>query len=351
MKIHLGVPVLVFLCLWIPVAQSQDATAPEDQDASGDDGEFSGSGSGEMVFKDPTDDFELATEATPNTSVTDIPDVPVKLPVHPVTQPSSTVPPEADPGTPELAHLAPLLPTTQIPETISPTTVQSVTPFDLGQEPEVDETTAAPDATPTTVPSADKLPVPTTKEELMTTLSEDVKMETTASVLLGEYEDETTVSYYGDYTEELGTTGLALITTASSDPADPEASGDDVFKTTQATVEDNFLEENIIPDVHPKTEVKKEVEEDDFVIENDNEIRHKGRSSATLADDENLLERKEVLAGVIAGGVVGLAFAVMLVALMVYRMKKKDEGSYSLDEHKHPNGGYQKPQRQEEFLA
>lgn len=58
-----------------------------------------------------------------------------------------------------------------------------------------------------------------------------------------------------------------------------------------------------------------------------------------------------VFTGVIAGGVVGLAFAIMLVALMVYRMKKKDEGSYSLDEHKHPNGGYQKPQKQEEFLA
>uniref|UniRef100_A0AAY4AJD2 Syndecan n=1 Tax=Denticeps clupeoides TaxID=299321 RepID=A0AAY4AJD2_9TELE len=54
---------------------------------------------------------------------------------------------------------------------------------------------------------------------------------------------------------------------------------------------------------------------------------------------------------VIAGGVVGLAFAVMLVALMVYRMKKKDEGSYALDEQKQPNGGYQKPHRQEEFLA
>lgn len=58
-----------------------------------------------------------------------------------------------------------------------------------------------------------------------------------------------------------------------------------------------------------------------------------------------------IFSGVIAGGVVGLAFAVMLVALMVYRMKKKDEGSYSLDEHKPSNGGYQKPQRQEEFLA
>lgn len=55
--------------------------------------------------------------------------------------------------------------------------------------------------------------------------------------------------------------------------------------------------------------------------------------------------------GVIAGGLVGLVFAVFLVAFMLYRMKKKDEGSYSLDEPKQSNGGYQKPHKQEEFYA
>uniref|UniRef100_A0A8C4W135 Syndecan n=1 Tax=Gopherus evgoodei TaxID=1825980 RepID=A0A8C4W135_9SAUR len=54
---------------------------------------------------------------------------------------------------------------------------------------------------------------------------------------------------------------------------------------------------------------------------------------------------------VIAGGLVGLLFAVFLVGFMLYRMKKKDEGSYSLDEPKQSNGGYQKPQKQEEFYA
>lgn len=56
--------------------------------------------------------------------------------------------------------------------------------------------------------------------------------------------------------------------------------------------------------------------------------------------------------GVIAGGLVGLIFAVCLVAFMLYRMKKKDEGSYSLEEPKQANGGaYQKPTKQEEFYA
>ncbi|XP_063088228.1 syndecan-1 isoform X2 [Cavia porcellus] len=67
---------------------------------------------------------------------------------------------------------------------------------------------------------------------------------------------------------------------------------------------------------------------------------------------QGLLDRKEVLGGVIAGGLVGLLFAVFLVGFMLYRMKKKDEGSYSLEEPKQANGGaYQKPTKQEEFYA
>lgn len=67
---------------------------------------------------------------------------------------------------------------------------------------------------------------------------------------------------------------------------------------------------------------------------------------------QGLLDRKEVLGGVIAGGLVGLILAVCLVGFMLYRMKKKDEGSYSLEEPKQANGGaYQKPIKQEEFYA
>ncbi|XP_078069182.1 uncharacterized protein LOC144493698 [Mustelus asterias] len=63
------------------------------------------------------------------------------------------------------------------------------------------------------------------------------------------------------------------------------------------------------------------------------------------------LERSELLAATVAAGFVGLVLAVLLVVVLVYRMKKKDEGSYTLDESKQPNVAYQKPQRQEEFYA
>ncbi|XP_076844550.1 syndecan-2-B-like [Brachyhypopomus gauderio] len=57
---------------------------------------------------------------------------------------------------------------------------------------------------------------------------------------------------------------------------------------------------------------------------------------------ENLFERKEVLAAVIAGGVIGFLFAIFLILLLVYRMRKKDEGSYDLGERKPPSTAYQK---------
>lgn len=57
---------------------------------------------------------------------------------------------------------------------------------------------------------------------------------------------------------------------------------------------------------------------------------------------ENLFQRTEVLAAVIAGGVIGFLFAIFLILLLVYRMRKKDEGSYDLGERKPAGAAYQK---------
>ncbi|XP_064201872.1 syndecan-2-B-like [Anguilla rostrata] len=57
---------------------------------------------------------------------------------------------------------------------------------------------------------------------------------------------------------------------------------------------------------------------------------------------ENILQRTEVLAAVIAGGVIGFLFAIFLILLLVYRMRKKDEGSYDLGERKPMSTTYQK---------
>uniref|UniRef100_A0A8D2QNM5 Syndecan n=1 Tax=Zosterops lateralis melanops TaxID=1220523 RepID=A0A8D2QNM5_ZOSLA len=62
----------------------------------------------------------------------------------------------------------------------------------------------------------------------------------------------------------------------------------------------------------------------------------------TQKHSENLFQRTEVLAAVIAGGVIGFLFAIFLILLLVYRMRKKDEGSYDLGERKPSCAAYQK---------
>nr|XP_020511141.1 syndecan-2-like [Labrus bergylta] len=86
------------------------------------------------------------------------------------------------------------------------------------------------------------------------------------------------------------------------------------------------------------------------IRENDNEIVVKeGRGSRIYEMDspeevtsENLWERTEVLAAVIACGVVGFLCAVFLLLLLGYRMKKKDEGSYELGDTKLSSTTYHK---------
>ncbi|KAM6163367.1 syndecan-4 [Rhynchocyon petersi] len=53
-------------------------------------------------------------------------------------------------------------------------------------------------------------------------------------------------------------------------------------------------------------------------------------SMSSTAQGSGIFARTEVLAALIVGGVVCILFATFLILLLVYRMKKKDEGSYDL---------------------
>jgi syndecan 2 len=46
------------------------------------------------------------------------------------------------------------------------------------------------------------------------------------------------------------------------------------------------------------------------------------------------------MAGLIGGGIIGLLTAGLLIMFIVYRMRKKDEGSYALEETKKPLNAY-----------
>ncbi|KAL2083897.1 hypothetical protein ACEWY4_019415 [Coilia grayii] len=101
------------------------------------------------------------------------------------------------------------------------------------------------------------------------------------------------------------------------------------------------------------TEASLDVVEDVLLEAQPTDGTHLVRSGVQTGDmqdavqSENLFQRTEVLAAVIAGGVIGFLFAIFLILLLVYRMRKKDEGSYDLGERKPPISAYQKAPNKE----
>lgn len=98
------------------------------------------------------------------------------------------------------------------------------------------------------------------------------------------------------------------------------------------------INDNRIPDMEPP--VRPTVDEID-IVRNRNEIPLLGNELGTKEENpsnvlmsqakgDSIFNKTEVLAAVIAGCAVCLMFAVLLILLLVYRMKKKDEGSYDL---------------------
>lgn len=93
-----------------------------------------------------------------------------------------------------------------------------------------------------------------------------------------------------------------------------------------------------------------EGEDKELIEENGNEIVAVDGRGSRMYDfespeevtSENMWERTDVLAAVIACGVVGFLCAVFLLLLLAYRMKKKDEGSYDLGDTKLSTTGYHK---------
>ncbi|XP_030371580.1 syndecan isoform X4 [Scaptodrosophila lebanonensis] len=75
-----------------------------------------------------------------------------------------------------------------------------------------------------------------------------------------------------------------------------------------------------------------------------------------MSDDDrttSFFAQPGILAAVIGGAVVGLLCAILVVMFIVYRMRKKDEGSYALDEPKRSpaNNSYAKNANNREFYA
>lgn len=94
-----------------------------------------------------------------------------------------------------------------------------------------------------------------------------------------------------------------------------------------------------------QTESPEETDKKEFEISEAEEKQDPAVKSTdvyTEKHSDNLFKRTEVLAAVIAGGVIGFLFAIFLILLLVYRMRKKDEGSYDLGERKPCSAAYRK---------
>ncbi|XP_036386892.1 syndecan-4 isoform X2 [Megalops cyprinoides] len=97
------------------------------------------------------------------------------------------------------------------------------------------------------------------------------------------------------------------------------------------------MNDNKIPEQERPAGPEPTVDENEIVRKNEVGLRA-GMEPADVssnvlmahAGEESIFSKPEVLAALIAGGAVGLLFAILLILLLIYRMKKKDEGSYDL---------------------
>ncbi|XP_012694112.1 syndecan-4 isoform X2 [Clupea harengus] len=114
-------------------------------------------------------------------------------------------------------------------------------------------------------------------------------------------------------------------------------SGDGVSDEETAPTSKPDLIDNRIPEQGGPVKPQPTVNENDIVLKNEVGVRSSSgvedRPPNVLmsqAGDESFFNKTEVVAALIAGGAVGLLFSVLLILLLIYRMKKKDEGSYAL---------------------
>ncbi|XP_062445150.1 syndecan-4 [Rhea pennata] len=119
-----------------------------------------------------------------------------------------------------------------------------------------------------------------------------------------------------------------------------EASGSGDYTDSEDAVSPTTMDSPVIVDNYIPGDAERKIEGENKNRMVDNEIipdkalpveeNLSNKISMASTANTSIFERTEVLTALIAGGAVGLLFAIFLILLLVYRMKKKDEGSYDL---------------------
>ncbi|XP_062981268.1 syndecan-1 [Elgaria multicarinata webbii] len=342
----------VVFCFQAVLAQPSDTSLPpEDLDSSGDDDDsFSGSGAGPLPAH-PVVAWNVPLQESTNISLK--PEVSTDLRENQPEVYGTDSPTEdyarisVSPTSRIVFPIIDLVPDKPVEATTVASTVVAVEEDDLDLFPEQP-------ATRSTMITAG---IPAIHHHVSTVRMTTSRASSTSRVI--ETEESHNNHYLTGIDEENPAFGVVPTRKGSLDITSPTTASTAVSTTASTTVSSG---------VHGDSSSLSESEdgsgdEKDFIFVEDKPVIPKesgpnNRAMDIEANDaksegapQGILDRKEVLGGVIAGGLVGLLFAVFLVGFMLYRMKKKDEGSYSLDEPKQSNGGYQKPHKQEEFYA
>lgn len=141
----------------------------------------------------------------------------------------------------------------------------------------------------------------------------------------GDEDDEDDDDYYDeDEYDEFSGSGDGATTVSpgrESNPSVKPAVNDNKIPEEERTARPTINELDIIQNRNEIPLLTAEAEPSD---------EHPSNVLMSHASEDSIFNKTEVLAALIAGGAVGLMFAILLILLLIYRMKKKDEGSYEL---------------------
>ncbi|RNA43553.1 Syndecan [Brachionus plicatilis] len=91
-------------------------------------------------------------------------------------------------------------------------------------------------------------------------------------------------------------------------------------------------------------EIDNKVSQDSFdTVDKVESVEEPSKPQAYESSRSKLLKiiiKPGILAGIVGGAIIGVLTAILLIMFIVYRMKKKDEGSYALEETKKPLNAY-----------
>jgi len=134
-----------------------------------------------------------------------------------------------------------------------------------------------------------------------------------------------------------------VINTEVLDTKNVETVYNDKKEDARLDVEDDLEDKTVPKDVNNKFIDGKVTSEDDFDLTPKDPVIKTSSSSSVFSG--------HFLTAAIIGGCVGFLFAVALIMLLLYRMRKKDEGSYALDDQKKHGAppAYQYTQGQEYY--